>query len=57
MNGANGINRFFSLYLDRFKGGRSGWLFGENPDIYNLGSYLPGLEEMVLHSLRAAGEE
>jgi hypothetical protein len=44
-------------YLDRFTGGRSGWLFGENPDIHNLDWYLPGREEMVLHSLRAAGEE
>jgi hypothetical protein len=34
-----------------------GWLFGENADIHNLDNYLPGREEMVLHSLRAAGEE
>jgi hypothetical protein len=34
-----------------------GWLFGENADIHNLGNYLPGKEEMVLHSLRAAGEK
>jgi hypothetical protein len=34
-----------------------GWLFGENADIHNLGNDLPGREEMVLHSLRAAGEK
>jgi hypothetical protein len=34
-----------------------GWIFGENADIHNLGSYWPGREEMALHSLRAAGEE
>ena len=51
------FRHFCSLYLDRFTGGRSGWLFVENHDIHNLGSIYTAGKRWFCIVKRAAREE